>query len=114
MGIVNGERIGKFASKLYQHHVPTQEQTNKFARTAGMFTKHVVGSTVRPVHTLWHEVIGFIFMAFACIGAWKLYSSPNKLEPPQFFIALIFIIVVAAYGLSSVRKARQLAKKPRS
>ena len=103
--------IGKMAAKLASKAVPTQEQTNQFARTAGMFTKHVVGSTVKPLHTLWHEVLGFIFLAFSGLGAWKLFSSEKKLELPQFLIAVIFIGVVGAYGASSVMKARRIAGK---
>ena len=99
------------AAKLANKAVPTQEQTNQFARTAGMFTKHVVGSTVKPLHSLWHEVLGFIFLAFSGIAAWKVYNANPKLEPPQFLIAVIFIVVVGTYGLSSVLKSRKIAGK---
>ncbi len=99
------------AAKLANKAVPTQEQTNQFARTAGMFTKHVVGSTVKPLHSLWHEVLGFVFLTFSGLGAWKLFSSEKKLEVPQFLIALIFIVVVGGYGASSVLKARKIAGK---
>lgn len=110
MKAVNGQKIGKLAGKLLNIKAPTQAQTNHFARTAGMFTKHVVGTTVKPIHSLWHEVIGFVFMVFAGLGAWKLFSGTNKLEPPQFFLSLIFIVVLAAYGLSSVRKSRKIKR----
>ena len=107
---MNGHNIGKVAAKLLKIKAPTQAQTNHFARTAGMFTKHVVGTTVRPIHSLWHEIIGFVFIVFAGLGAWKLYNGTTKLEPPQFFLSLIFIVVLAAYGLSSVRKSRKIKR----
>lgn len=108
---MDGARLGRAAAKLLKDSVPTQDKTNHFAKTAGLFTRHVVGTAFRPLHSWWHQAIGFIFIAVAGVGAVKLFSNPGKLEPVQFFISLIFIVVLSAYGVSSILKARRIASK---
>jgi hypothetical protein len=80
------------------------------ARNAGKFVKHVLPAAVKPVHTLWHEVLGFFFLAFAGIGVWKVYRNASTMGPGRLAILLIFIVVMAAYGVSSFRKARRIAR----
>ncbi len=113
MVVVSVRRYGKAAASLFRKSLPSQHQTNQYARTAGLFTKHVVGAAVKPMHILLHQGIGFIFIVFAVLGAWRLFSQPGKLEPPQFFLALVFIMVLGGYGLSSILKSRRIAKNMR-
>jgi hypothetical protein len=90
------------------------EQATRLAPTAkqsSLFFKHVVPAAVKPLHALWHEILGFVFLVFAIWGGWKLYRSPGALPPVQFLIVLIFIGVIAAYGVSSILKSRRINRK---
>ena len=80
------------------------------ARQSGLFFKHVVPAALKPVHALWHEILGFLFLVFAALGAWKLYQAPGALAPVQFLIVVIFILVLAAYGISSILKSRRITR----
>jgi len=82
----------------------------QFARQAATFVKHVVPAAIKPVHTLWHEIIGFVFLAFAAIAGWKVVNSPADLGPIQMALVIFFIVVMAAYGVSSFRKARRISR----
>ncbi len=79
-------------------------------RQAGIFVKHVVPATIKPVHSLWHEVIGFFFLAFAGIAGWRLYRSGPTLGPVRVAILAIFIAVLLGYGISSFLKARRISR----
>ena len=74
------------------------------------FIKHVVPATIKPIHALWHEVLGFVFLAFAGIGGWKLWHRQNTMSPLQTLIVLAFVVVMAGYGVSSVVKARKISR----
>ena len=90
------------------------EQASKLAPTAkqsGLFFKHVIPAAVKPLHALWHEILGFVFLVFAAWGGWKLYRSPGALPPVQFLIVLVFIGVIAAYGVASILKSRRINRK---
>ena len=90
------------------------DQARKFkpgAKQTGLFFKHVIPAAIKPVHALWHEILGFTFLVFAGLGGWKLYSSPASLAPVQFFLVLVFILVLAGYGISSILKARRINRR---
>ena len=83
---------------------------NHLSRQAGKFVKHVLPAAVKPVHSLWHEVLGFIFLAFAGIGTWKVVRGSATLGPVRLAIIIPFIVVLAAYGVSSFLKARRISR----
>ena len=67
-------------------------------------------ATVKPIHSLWHEVLGFIFLAFAGIGGFRIYQRHATMPPIQILIVLAFVLVMAGYGISSMLKARRISK----
>ena len=80
------------------------------ARRAGKFVRHVLPAAIKPFHSLWHEVIGFVFLFFAAVGIWYIVRRPGSLEPGKLAILIIFIVVMASYGISSFRKARRISR----
>jgi hypothetical protein len=81
-----------------------------FGKRAGTFVKHVLPAAVKPVHSLWHEVLGFIFLAVAAIATWKVARNSATLGPGRLAIIIPFIVVTAAYGVSSFLKARRISR----
>jgi len=81
-----------------------------FGRQAGQFAKHVIPAAVKPMHSLWHEVLGFFFLAFAGIGLWKIIRNASTLGPVRATILGIFIAVMIVYGVSSFLKARRISR----
>jgi hypothetical protein len=80
------------------------------ARQAGKFVKHVAPAAFKPIHSLWHEVIGFIFLTFAGLAAWKVIRNAETMGPIQLVIVVPFIAVLACYGVSSFLKARRITR----
>ena len=80
------------------------------AQQAGKFVKHVLPAAVKPVHSLWHEVLGFIFLAVAAAATWKVARNSATMGPGRLAIIIPFIVVLAAYGVSSFLKARRISR----
>ena len=44
------------------------------------------------------------------LAAWRVWKHPGTLPPAQLAIVIIFIVVMAGYGVSSIRKARRISR----
>ncbi len=80
-----------------------------------MFVKHVLPAAVKPVHSLWHEVIGFIFVVFAVVAGFAGYRTyrhfagdPGDLV--RMVMCGVFAVIMAGYGISSFLKARKISR----
>jgi hypothetical protein len=104
--IVQAVRRRNKVDLCYDEIVPRKD----LARHAGKFVKHVLPAAVKPVHSLWHEVIGFIFLALAAIWAWWLYRHAESIGPVQMIIIIPLILIVVGYGISSFLKARRISR----
>ncbi len=96
-------QIGRAAGRMAKRAKPSAKQSSAFV-------KHVLPAAVKPLHALWHEIIGFVFLAFAGLGVWRIWSHPGEIKPMQLGLVIVFIVVVAAYGVSSILKARRISR----
>lgn len=79
------------------------------------FFQTAVPGIVRPLHALWNEVIGFLFLAFGVLLArpvWKLYKELD--DDPANVIRLgltaFFMLVLIGFGIQSFLKARKISR----
>ena len=98
-----GRVAGKMARSAGKSWAPT-------VKNSGTFVKHVVPAAVRPLHALWHEILGFIFLAVAATGALKMYQEAKTTDPILMILAGFLVLVTAGYGLSSILKARRITR----
>lgn len=97
------QQMARAAGKIAKQWLPT-------VRNSGKIAKHVLPAAFKPVHSLWHEIIAFIFLMFAGLGAWRLWRTAGTLEPGRLALVVIFVVVMAAYGISSYRKSRRISR----
>src|SRR5205823_2415944 len=79
------------------------------------FLRHVVPAVLRPLRTLWHEIIGFLFVVLAM---WAVPSGVRTIREfngdlgSVFKVILIgcFILIMGGYGISSFRRARRISR----
>ena len=79
------------------------------------FLQHVVPEVLRPARTLWHEVIGFLFLALA---AWPIPSGIKAIRAydgsggmlMQLLLIAIFVVIMGGYGISSFLRARRISR----
>ena len=80
-------------------------------RLAKSFFGHVVPGVIRPLHTLWNQVIGFFFLVLAAL---PVPSAIRQIHDPASYPKLILIIpftlVMGAFGISSFLKARKISR----
>jgi hypothetical protein len=98
-----GRVAGKMARNAGKEWMPA-------VRNSGKFVKHVVPAAVKPLHTLWHEVLGFVFLAFAGMAGFRMWREADTMSPVKFVMIGIFIAVTAGYGISSILKARRISR----
>ena len=79
------------------------------------FFRTVVPAVVRPLHILWNEVIGFLFLVlslWACgsaIRSWREHDG----SADSFFrlgMSVVFAVVMGAFAVGSFRRARKISK----
>lgn len=84
-------------------------------RLVAQFVKHVLPGVIKPVHMLWNEVIGFIFLVLAAFVAMSTYRRAQNFtgDTGGFLIltaSFVFAGLLAYYGISSFRKARKISR----
>jgi len=80
-----------------------------------MFVRHVLPAAVKPVHSLWHEVIGFVFVVFAVIAGFQAYRTIRHFTGEtgdliRITLCAIFVVIMGSYGISSFLKARKISR----
>ena len=84
-------------------------------REGRRFLTHVVPAVLKPLRTLWNEVIGFLFLVFAGLGLLHALREYHKLDSDQgslfrIIVALVFAGIMGLYGVSSFRRARKISR----
>jgi len=79
------------------------------------FLGFVVPAVIKPAHTLWHELIGFIFilmaMAFVLAGLRAVRQFDGSVSAVARVAMLgIGICILGGYGISSFRRARKISR----
>jgi len=73
--------------------------------------EHVIPQVARPLRILWNQIIGFVFLVLALVpvkSAIDSYHDPNGL--PRFMMSVLFIAIMASFGISSFLRARKIAR----
>jgi hypothetical protein len=79
------------------------------------FVRHVVPGVLRPIRTLWNEIIGFLFIVLAL---WALPSGARAVREfdgdaqSVLHVALVcgFILMMLWFGISSFLRARRISR----
>jgi hypothetical protein len=77
--------------------------------------RHVVPAVMRPVRALWHQVIGFLFLALAIWPIPYGIKTVRELEGGQgsilkLIFTVAFVAIMAGYGISSFWRARKISR----
>jgi hypothetical protein len=99
------------AKQAAQKHSSTiASQWIPAAKQSGQFVKHVVPAAVKPLHALWHQILGFGFVVLAGLVAIKIWRAQGSIEPLALIIYVFFIVVMAGYGISSIIKSNRISR----
>jgi hypothetical protein len=98
-----GRVAGKVARNATKDWIPA-------AKNSGRFVKHVVPAAVKPLHSLWHEVLAFVFLCAAVLAGFRMWQDRADMTPVKFVMMGIFVLVTLGYGISSFLKARRISR----
>jgi hypothetical protein len=86
----------------------------------GTFLKHIVPAIVKPIHALWNEVVGFLFLSFATVFGFRTVTYVRQLGHANDANAgaLLLRVVMAGFctlllgwfGVSSFLRARKISR----
>jgi hypothetical protein len=79
-------------------------------RQGRAFLKHVVPAVIKPVHSLWHQVIGFLFLSLAVICGFRSVSFYRHGQWVQLAFIVVGMLLLLSYGISSFLKARKISR----
>jgi hypothetical protein len=102
--------VKKATQQAQAHSTTVNNRWVPAAKQSRQFVKHVVPAAVKPLHALWHQILGFIFLVFAGLAAWKVWRAENTIALPMLLLAVVFILVMAAYGISSIVKSNRISR----
>jgi len=82
---------------------------------AADFIRHVVPQVIRPLRSLWHEVIGFLFLSLAFLGGVSGFRKARNFDgSPEILFQLIvtgcFVLIMGGFGISSFLRARKISR----
>lgn len=73
--------------------------------------QHILPGVVRPLHILWNQIVGFLFIVLAIVpvpSAIRSYQDPNGF--PRLLMSVIFIALMGFFGISSFLRARKIGR----
>ena len=69
---------------------------------------------IRPLHTLWNEVVGFVFLVLAIMPVPSIVRSIRDPDADgavaRLIVASLFALAMAYFGVSSFLKARKISR----
>ena len=79
------------------------------------FLGHVLPGIVKPMHALWNEVIGFVFIVLAMVFAASAWRSVRAIDGNSESVikavaAVSFTLLMAYFGISSFLRARKISR----
>jgi hypothetical protein len=75
-----------------------------------LLVQHVIPAILKPAHTLWNEIIGFLFLCFAALFGFYAIRYFLAADWPRLFFAGFCTCMMAYFGLSSFRRARKISR----
>ena len=81
----------------------------------GRFIGHVMPGVIRPLHTLWNEIIGFVFIVLAVwavpsvIRNWREFDQHGG-SLFKVLVAAGFAVIMVYFGINSFLRARKISR----
>ena len=79
------------------------------------FLGHVIPGVARPLHILWNEIIGFLFLIFALVAVGYAVRAIHNFDGDveglvRILMPGVFALVMGYFGVSSVLRARKISR----
>jgi hypothetical protein len=78
-------------------------------RESALLIKHVVPALWKPVHSLWNEVIGFLFFCLAVVCGFPAVRHLHD-HDKKAYMMLPIILLLLWFGVDAFRRARKISR----
>ena len=80
-----------------------------------LLLRHLLPAIWKPIHSLWHEVIAFVFLSFAIWGGfWAVrhlrFLGDTTTPQGKVYLVLVGTLVLLWYGVDGFRRARKISR----
>lgn len=73
---------------------------------------YVLPGIIRPLHILWNQVIGFVFIVLALLPVPSAIRSFGKEgSGMRLAVTIPFVLIMGWFGISSFWRARKISKQ---
>ncbi len=91
------------------------QESAKVYKQGRQFLGFVIPAVIKPARTLWHEVIGFLFLSMAIIFVFAGVRAVREFDgSPGAILRLAMlafcVCLLGGYGISSFRRARKISR----
>ena len=79
------------------------------------FLGHVVPSVIKPLHSLWNQVIGFLFLVFTVVAIGYVVRGVREFNGDaeglmHIAMPVLFALVMGYFAVSSFWRARKISR----
>lgn len=74
------------------------------------FLRHVIPAVLKPLRTLWNELIGFLFLSMGVVFGLSAFRSLRAGDGFRSFVSCSSAILMAWFGISSFWRARKISR----
>jgi hypothetical protein len=79
------------------------------------FLAHVLPNVIKPLHALWNQMIGFLFLALAAMLIRPALHSWQTLDDDfanlmKFLLILFFLAILLFFGVQAFWRARRISR----
>ena len=74
------------------------------------FLGYVLPGIIKPLHSLWNQIVGFVFICLALLAIPSVIRFWRATDFTRMGITLVFVAIMAIYGISSFMRARKISR----
>ena len=74
------------------------------------FLHHMIPAIIKPLHALWNEVIGFIFLCMGVVFGFSTARYALRGDMMRVAVAGLATAAMLYYGVSSFLRARRISR----
>ena len=100
---------------IYRDGARVYEEGRRFLGEGRRFLGFVVPAVLKPARTLWHEILGFIFVAMAIAFVFSGFRAIRQFDGSARAILSLAMLgvgvcLLGGYGISSFLRARKISR----
>lgn len=77
---------------------------------ARKFVANVLPGIVKPVHSLWNEIIGFLFLVLGAAAVRPVWQAWREDDYTKLALSGFFALVMFSFGIHGFLKARRISR----